>query len=89
MSENTINQAIHKLGYKGVMTAHGIRSTFSTLLNEQGLDARKIDMQLGHKAKDKVEARYNRAEFEKERREMMQDYADHIDRLRNDDSLPV
>ena len=89
MSENTINQAIHKLGYKGVMTAHGIRSTFSTLLNEQGLDARKIDMQLGHKAKDKVESRYNRAEFEKERREMMQGYADHIDRLRNDDSLPV
>jgi hypothetical protein len=35
-------------------------------------------MQLGHKAKDKVESRYNRAEFEEERREMMQFYADSL-----------
>src|SRR5690606_14269268 len=38
MSENTVNQALRRLGYTGdEMTAHGFRSTASTLLNESGL----------------------------------------------------
>jgi len=37
MSENTINTALRRLGYsKDEMTAHGFRSTASTLLNESG-----------------------------------------------------
>jgi len=82
MSENTVNNAISALGFKGEMTAHGLRSTFSTLMNEQGFEADKIDMQLGHKKKDKVESRYNRAEFVSQRKVMMQYYADFIDNLR-------
>ena len=82
MSENTVNKAISSLGFKGEMTAHGLRSTFSTLMNEEGFDADKIDMQLGHKKKDKVESRYNRAEFILQRQAMMQHYANFIDTLR-------
>lgn len=37
MSNNTISTALKALGYdKDTMTAHGFRTTASTLLNEQG-----------------------------------------------------
>lgn len=37
MSDNTVNSALRRLGYKGdEMTAHGFRSMASTILNEQG-----------------------------------------------------
>ncbi|MDD2724863.1 MAG: hypothetical protein PHH59_12685 [Methylovulum sp.] len=37
MSDNTIRTALKSLGYDSdVMTAHGFRTTASTLLNEQG-----------------------------------------------------
>ena len=38
LSENTLNDAIRRLGYSGEeMTSHGFRSMASTLLNEQGV----------------------------------------------------
>jgi len=56
MSENTVNAALRRLGYTGdEMTAHGFRSTASTLLNESGKwspDA--IERALAHKGKDLV-----------------------------------
>ena len=62
MSENTINAALRRLGYTGdEMTAHGFRSTASTLLNESGKwspDA--IERALAHKDRDIVRAVYHR-----------------------------
>lgn len=64
MSENTIMTALKSLGYdSGVMTAHGFRTTASTLLNEQGWSADAIERQLSHAPKDKVRAAYNRAQY--------------------------
>lgn len=37
LSENAINQALHRLGYKGTHTSHGFRASASSLLNESGL----------------------------------------------------
>lgn len=37
LSENTVNQAFRRMGYAaGEVTAHGLRTTASTLLNESG-----------------------------------------------------
>jgi integrase len=36
ISHNTINGALHRIGYAGRLTAHGIRGTLSTALNEIG-----------------------------------------------------
>ena len=62
MSENTVNVALRRLGYSGdEMTAHGFRSTASTLLNESGKwspDA--IERALAHKGGDRVRAIYHR-----------------------------
>ncbi len=83
MSDNTLNAALRRLGYSQTeMTAHGFRSMASTRLNEMGWPPDVIEKQLAHADKDAVRAAYNRAEHVKERRTMMQAWADELDRLR-------
>lgn len=83
MSENTISIALKTLGYDGnVMTAHGFRTTASTLLNEQGWSPDAIERQLCHMPRDQVRAAYNRAQYLEERRRMMQSWADYLDNLK-------
>lgn len=50
MSENTINTALRRLGFKqDEMTAHGFRSVASSVLNESGLwNPDAIERQLAH-----------------------------------------
>jgi integrase len=84
MSENTIMTELKSLGYDSdVMTAHGFRTTASTLLNEQGWSPDAIERQLSHSPKDKVRAAYNRAQYLDERRRMMQAWADYLDGLKS------
>jgi integrase len=83
MSENTLNAALRRLGYSGdEMTTHGFRAMASTLLNEQGFAPDVIELQLAHAERNKVRAAYNRAVRLKERRKMMQKWADYLDGLR-------
>jgi len=83
LSENTLGAALRRIGYTSdVMTAHGFRSTASTLLNELGWNPDLIELQLAHKERNKVRAAYNRAQRLAERRTMMQAWADHLDTLR-------
>ena len=83
MSDNTIRTALKSLGYDSdVMTAHGFRTTASTLLNEQGWSADAIERQLAHAPRDAVRAAYNRAQYLDERRRMMQSWADYLDSLK-------
>lgn len=82
MSENTINQAIRRLGYsKDDMTAHGFRAMASTILNEQGWNKDAIERQLAHVEGNQVRRAYNHAEHLDERRAMMQAWADYLDGL--------
>lgn len=81
MSENTINSAIKSMGYKGKLTGHGIRGTISTALNEMGYDANWIEAQLSHSDPNKVRGSYNHAEYVEQRRGMMQEWADYLDKL--------
>ena len=84
MSENTVNAALRRLGYTGdEMTAHGFRSTASTLLNESGKwspDA--IERALAHKGKDLVRAAYHRGAHWQERVLMAQWWGDYLDGLK-------
>lgn len=83
MSENTINGALRRLGYaKHEMTGHGFRSMASTLLHELGLPHAVIERQLAHGERNKVSAAYNFAEHLPERRKMMQQWADYLDKLK-------
>lgn len=81
ISDNTWRQALHSMGYK--VTAHGFRSTASTLLNEMGYRADAIERQLAHGERNKVRAAYNRAEYLAERREMMDHWGTYLTALEN------
>lgn len=83
MSDGTIRTALKTLGYQSdQMSAHGFRTTASTLLNEQGWSPDAIERQLCHMPKDQVRAAYNRAQYLDERRRMMQAWADYLDALK-------
>ncbi len=83
ISENTVNQALRRLGYAGTMTAHGFRSTASSLLNESGKwSPDVIEAALAHKDKDQVRSIYNRTRYWQPRVEMMQAWSDQLDALK-------
>lgn len=79
MSENTVNTALKRLGYDGRLTAHGIRATMSTALNELGYPKVWVDAQLSHSDPNRISATYNHAEYVEQRRLMIQDWADRLD----------
>jgi len=81
ISENTLNGAIKRMGYKDLLTGHGIRGTLSTALNEFGYPKNWVDAQLSHADPNKVSATYNHALYVEPRRKMMQDWADRLDLL--------
>ena len=84
ISENTLNAALRRLGYsKEEVTAHGFRSSASTMLNEAGYDRDVIETALAHRDKDKIRATYNRASYWQQRVIMMQDWADRCDAMRD------
>lgn len=84
MSENTINAALRGMGYaKDTMTAHGFRATARTIMDEVlGERADLIEHQLAHTVKDPNGRAYNRTAHLPARREMMQRWADYLDKLR-------
>src|SRR5690554_3506869 len=83
LSENTINVALKSMGYDGsVMVGHGFRATASTLLHEQNWQPEIIELQLAHKQRNQVAAAYNRSARIEDRRVMMQEWADYLDRIR-------
>jgi integrase len=85
ISDATLGSALRRLGYdtKTEMTGHGFRATARTLLSEElGFDPLVIEHQLAHRVPDTLGTAYNRTRFLKQRREMMQSWADYLDRLK-------
>ena len=84
MSENTINAALQRLGFKqDEMTAHGFRSAASLILNESGLwNPDAIERQLAHVEPDAARRAYARADYWDERVRMMAWWAGKCDELR-------
>ena len=81
LSENTLNSALTRLGYKNTATAHGFRSTFSTVANEAGWQPDVIERQLAHAERNQVRAAYNRSLYLQERTQLVQWWADLLDSL--------
>lgn len=83
LSENAINGALRRLGYGGVMTAHGFRTTACSLLNESGqFHPDAIERALAHEDTNAVRKAYNRTQYWDERVRMMQWWSDRIDTLK-------
>jgi integrase len=83
LSENSINSALRRMGFThDEHTAHGFRSTASSLLNaSKKFPVDAIEAQLAHLDTNKVRRIYNRHDYWEERVEMMQWWADYLDKL--------
>lgn len=77
---STANVALKRMGFHGRLTAHGLRSLASTTLNEEGFDPDLIEAALAHVDKNSVRAAYNRADYLKRRRTLMEWWSAHIER---------
>ena len=85
LSENAMNSALRRMGYtKDEVTAHGFRSSASTILNERGFDNDVIEAALAHQDEDEVRRAYNRAAYLTERTSLMQQWADLLDDFRQE-----
>jgi integrase len=60
-------------------TVHDLRRTGSTLLNELGFNRDWIEKCLAHEDNRTSRGIYNKAEYEPQRRHMLQEWADMID----------
>lgn len=85
MSDAAINAALRRMGYdtKTEITAHGFRAMARTILAEElHVIPDVIEHQLAHKVPDALGTAYNRTKFLKERKAMMQQWADYLDKLK-------
>lgn len=83
MSENTINNALRKMGYdtKTEVCGHGFRSMACSALIESGLWSKDaVERQMSHQERNNVRAAYiHLAEHLDERRLMLQWWSDYLD----------
>ena len=88
ITPDSLRNAIRKLGIeKDEFTTHSFRSMASTRLNELGFKGDVIEMQLAHAEGNKIRGAYNHAEYLPERKKMMQDWSNYLDKLQNKTSV--
>ena len=84
MSDNAVLAALRRMGFpKGEMSGHGFRAMARTILDEVlGVRPDYIEHQLAHAVRDPNGRAYNRTAHLVERRKMMQQWADYLDKLK-------
>jgi integrase len=84
MSENAILAALRRMGYtKEEMTGHGFRAMARTMLDEiLHFPPEIIEHQLAHAVRDPLGRAYNRTAHIEQRKQMMQGWADYLDKLK-------
>jgi integrase len=84
MSDNAILSAMRRMGIdKTTACGHGFRASARTMLDEVlGFPPHLVEHQLAHAVRDPLGRAYNRTTHLPERRKMMRDWADYLDKLR-------
>ncbi len=84
MSDNAILAAMRRMGIsKEQMTGHVFRAMARTILDEVlGFRPDYIEHQLAHAVRDPNGRAYNRTAHLPKRHEMMQEWADYLDKLK-------
>ena len=73
------NKALQRIGFKGRLVAHGMRSLASTTLNEKGFDGDVIEAALAHQEENEVRRAYNRSQYLERRQKLMYWWSEHIE----------
>jgi len=71
--------ALKRIGFAGTLVSHGLRSIGSTTLNDEGFDPDIIEAALAHVDTNNVRRAYNRSDYLKRRRTMMEWWSKHIE----------
>ena len=84
MSDNAVRSAMRRMEIdKDEMSRHGFRAMAPTILDEVlGFRPDYIEHQLAHAVRDPNGRAYNRTAHLRERRKMMQKWADYLDKLK-------
>ena len=83
MSISTLGQRLGAMGYNGKQRTHGFRASARTMLDEVlNMPVDWIEAQLGHMVRDTNGRAYNRTTHLEQRRDMLQQWADYLDELR-------
>lgn len=82
---HVFGDAATTLAFVEAFTPHGVRSSFSTLTHEAGVRPDVIERCLAHQERDATRRAYNRSTLFSQRKELMQQWADLLDRLRTVD----
>ena len=89
MSNGCLSMLLRRMGFQGRQTPHGFRGFGQTNCIEQLKIARVVtEKQLAHADGNKVSRAYDWAEYLEERSEMMQRWADLLDRVAVNAGLP-
>jgi integrase len=78
-NEGTPNVALKRMGFKDILTAHGMRALASTTLNEQSFDYDVIEMALAHIDPNETRRSYNHAQYLPRRKVMMEWWSQQIE----------
>ena len=91
ISDNSVRSGLYALGFGKEQTWHGFRASARTMLvDELNLDPLAIEANLAHAVKDANGRSYNRTQYLKQRFEMVQQWADYLDKLaRGADVIPL
>lgn len=84
MANRSLNALMERLGFSGEGTPHGMRAAFSTYFNRVGGNIDVIEHCLAHVPGNAVRAAYNRHAYQDERRVMLKEWANYLDRLRQE-----
>lgn len=83
---SALNNALHAVNSEmEEFTIHDMRRTASTLLHEKGFSSDVIEKALNHTIGG-VRGVYNRAEYSEQRRNMLQFWADHVEKLGSEEA---
>jgi hypothetical protein len=77
-----VRSALYALGFGKEQSWHGFRASARTMIvDELNLDPLAIEANLAHAVKDSNGRSYNRTQYLKQRFEMVQQWADYLDKL--------
>ncbi len=79
LSDATLSALMHRMGFKGIATQHGFRSTLRDWSGEMTAYSWEVgEMALAHAVGSKTEAAYRRGDLLEKRRRMMADWARYV-----------
>ena len=82
LHRDALSKALREMGFQGKHATHGFRGMLRTVGRERlGMDIDVLEAQLAHAKRGDVQKAYDRTTFDDDRRRVMQEWADYIDRL--------